>query len=118
VSAHHVLYIAAIQKPYNLRICIPSCTVSNCFTCEVERPLYRMKHCLGSCCTVVSRQNIALDFALCYICLSSTLFMLYILYNACSSALSTTHTSVLVHCKVLILHVWKETLMPFNLVLT
>ena len=71
-----------------------------CVLCvpQVDSSLYQIKHCLmlvlyGKYSTqrVVSRRNIALGFASCYICLSPTLFMLYFPYSTCGSALSSTY---------------------------
>ena len=74
--------------------------IVSCVLCvpQVDSSLYQIKHCLSlvlygkySTQRVVSRRNIALGFASCYICLSPTLFVLYFLYITRGSALSNTY---------------------------
>ena len=74
--------------------------IVSCVLCvpQVDSSLYQIKHCLSlvlyvkySTQRVVSRRNIALGFASCYICLSPTLFVLYFPYSTRGSALSSTY---------------------------
>ena len=74
--------------------------IVSCALCvpQVDSSLYQIKHHLSvvlygkySTQRVVSRRNITLGFALCYICLSPTLFVLYFPYSTRGSALSSTY---------------------------
>ena len=71
--------------------------IVSCVLCapQVDSSLHQIKHCLSlvpygkyNTQRMVSRRNIALGFASCYICLLPTLFMLYFPYSTRGSALS------------------------------
>ena len=71
---------------------------------QVDNSLYQIKRCLSlvlyrkySTQRVVSRRNIVLVFASCYICLSPTLFVLYFPYSTHGSALSNTHIYIYIY---------------------